>query len=126
MTRLIHDDAVKIADQAKQIGAVDEKLSYIVKEMMQALHGSTNAISNQEFTETISKAKEAHEKWMENLKRIVDEMMIYPLQINGTRCAFGHFYQAMSVNHPEIKMIGIHCGKCILSFIASAMRYSVP
>ncbi len=103
LTRLIHNDAVKSAEQAKQIGAVDDMLSDIVKEMMQALHGSTNAISNEEFLETISKAKEAHGKWMENLKRIVDEMKVYPLQVNGTKCAFGHFYQAISVSHPEIK-----------------------
>jgi methyl-accepting chemotaxis protein len=116
LTRLIHDDAIKSAEQAKQIGVVDDKLSDIVKEMMQALQGSTNAISNQEFLETISKAKEAHEKWMENLKRIVDEMKIYPLQINGTKCAFGHFYQAITVTHPEIKNDWETLGKVHLEF----------
>ena len=116
LTRLIHDDAVKSSDQAKQIGIVDDMLSDIVKEMMQALHGSTNAISNQEFLETISRAKEAHGKWMENLKRIVDEMKIYPLQINGTKCAFGHFYQAMTVTHPEIKNDWETLGKVHLEF----------
>jgi len=116
LTRLIHDDAVKSADQAKQIGVVDDMLSDIVKEMMQALHGSTNAISNREFLETIVKAKEAHGKWMENLKRIVDEMKVYPLQINGTKCAFGHFYQAIIVTHPEIKNDWETLGKIHLEF----------
>lgn len=116
LTRLIHDDAVKSSDQAKQIGIVDDMLSDIVKEMMQALHGSTNAISNQEFLETISQAKEAHGKWMENLKRIVDEMKIYPLQINGTKCAFGHFYQAITITHPEIKNDWETLGKVHLEF----------
>lgn len=116
LTRLIHDDAVKSADQAEQIGIVDDRLSDIVKEMMQALHGSTNAISNQEFLETISKAKEAHAKWMDNLMMIVDEMKIYPLQINGTKCAFGHFYQAISVGHPEIKSDWETLGKVHLEF----------
>lgn len=103
LTQLIHEDAMKSADQAKQIGAVDDQLSDIVREMMQALQGSTNSISNQEFLTTISRAKEAHKKWMDNLKRIVDEMKLYPLQTNGTKCAFGHFYQAIIVTHTQIK-----------------------
>jgi hypothetical protein len=103
LTRLIHDDSIRSAEQAEQIGIVDDKLSDILKEMMQALHGSTNAISNEEFIETIVKTKEAHTKWMQTLKRIVDEMKVYPLQINGTKCAFGHFYQAITVTSPVIK-----------------------
>ena len=47
LTRLIHDDSIRSAEQAEQIGIVDDKLSDILKEMMQALHGSTNAISNE-------------------------------------------------------------------------------
>ncbi len=116
LTRLIHDDAIKSAEQAKQIGVVDDMLSDIVKEMMHALNGSTNAISNKEFLETLTKAKEAHEKWMEILKKIVDEMKIYPLQINGTKCAFGHFYHAISVLHPEIKNDWEALGKAHLEF----------
>ena len=116
LTMLIHDDALKSAEQAKQIGIVDDMLSEIVKEMMHALQGSINAISNKEFIESISKAKEAHGKWMENLKMIVDEMKIYPLQINGTKCAFGHFYQAISVSHPDIKSDWETLGKFHLEF----------
>lgn len=103
LTRLIHDDSMRSAEQAEQIGIVDDNLSDIVKEMMQALHGSTNAISNEEFIGTIAKAKEAHTRWMLTLKKIVDEMKVYPLQINGTKCAFGHFYQAITVTSPVIK-----------------------
>lgn len=103
MTQVIHQDAMKSAEQAKEIAAVDDDLSEIVKELMHALHGSTNAISNQEFLDSVSKARGAHGKWISNLKKIVDEMKLYPLQTNGTKCAFGHFYQAVTVSHPEIE-----------------------
>lgn len=116
MTQLIHDDAVKSAEQAKEIGVVDDKLSGVVQEMMLALQGSTNAISNDEFLQTIAKAKAAHGKWMENLKRIVDEMKIYPLQTNGTKCAFGHFYQAIKVEHSSVKNDWEELGKLHLKF----------
>ncbi len=116
LTGLIHDDAIKSAEQARQIGMVDDLLSDIVKEMMHALAGSINALSNKEFLETIIKAKDAHGKWMENLAKIVDDMKVYPLQINGTKCAFGHFYQAISVTYPEIKNDWETLGKIHLEF----------
>lgn len=102
MTLQIHQDAVRSSEQAKQISQVDDELSNMVKDMMQALHGSTNAINNQEFKDNIIKAREAHTNWVKNLKRIVDEKRIYPLQTNGAKCAFGHFYHAVNVTHPAI------------------------
>ena len=40
---------------------------------------------------------------MKVLRQAVDEMKAYPLQVNGSKCAFGHFYHSIKVNHPEIK-----------------------
>jgi methyl-accepting chemotaxis protein len=102
MTQVIHDDAVVSAEFAKQISKIDDELSEIVKEQMDALQGSINALDNREFLENISKAKEAHELWLDNLKKIVEEMTIYPLQTNSTKCAFGHFYHAVKITHPSI------------------------
>jgi len=33
------------------------------------------------------------------LKKIVDEMKVYPIQVNGEKCAFGHFYHSIKINH---------------------------
>lgn len=102
MTQKIHQDAMKSSEQAGQISQVDDELSDIVKDMMHALHGSSNAIDNKEFQNNIANAKNAHTNWINNLRRIVDEMRTYPLQTNGSKCAFGHFYYAMEVTHPSI------------------------
>lgn len=103
MTQSIHQDAIRSSEQARKISQVDDELSGIVKDMMHALHGSANALNNKEFLDNIVKAREAHINWIDNLKKIVQEGKVYPLQINGTKCAFGHFYQAMEVTHPSIK-----------------------
>lgn len=102
MTRQIHQDSIKCSEQAKSISGVDDRLSDTVKEMMHALHGSTNALDNKEFKENIIKAKSAHINWIDNLKRIVDENRVYPIQTNGAKCAFGHFYHALEVTHPSV------------------------
>ncbi len=118
MTRFIQEDALKCAEQAKKISSVDNDLSGLVKEMMDALHGSTNAVSNREFVETMSNAKTAHANWMANLKKITGEMKLYPLQTDGTKCVFGHFYYAMNLTNPDIKAEWEELGEKHLQFHA--------
>ncbi len=102
MTREIQADSEKSAQHAKMISQVDDDLSALLKNMMIALAGSSNAISNDDFVENLLKAKEAHINWVNNLKRIVDEKKVYPIQTNDSKCAFGHFYYALNVTHPSI------------------------
>lgn len=102
MTQAIHDDATQGAANAKEITRIDEELSGVVKEMISALNGGIHAITNEELIGRLRTAKEAHGNWMRNLKRIVDEMKTYPIQTNSQRCAFGHFYHAMTIKHPDV------------------------
>ncbi len=97
MTQTIQDDAIQSAKNAKEISRIDDELSGLVREMITALNGGKNAISNRDLLENITKAKEAHANWIKNLNRIVDEMTTYPLQTNSKKCAFGHFYHSIDV-----------------------------
>jgi len=103
MTQSIQADATKSAESAKEISKIDEELSEIVRDMITSLNGGKNAITNEELLKNLSKAKEAHSNWIKDLKRIVDEMKIYPLQINSGKCAFGHFYHSINVAHSKIE-----------------------
>jgi len=102
MTQIIHDDASHSAENAKHISKIDEELSDIVRDMLTALNGGIHAITNEDLTKNLLKAKEAHGNWMKNLKRIVDEMKSYPIQTNSKRCAFGHFYHSIHITHPDL------------------------
>lgn len=103
MTQSIQADAIKSAESAKEISKIDEELSEIVRDMITSLNGGKNAITNEELLENLLKAKEAHSSWIKDLKRIVDEKKIYPLQTNSTKCAFGHFYHSINVTHSKIE-----------------------
>lgn len=102
MTRIIHTDAGQSAENAKNISKIDEKLSDIVRDMIMSLNGGIHAISNKDLIDNLTKAKEAHGNWMRNLKRIVDEMKVYPIQTNSKKCGFGHFYHSLNITHPAI------------------------
>ncbi|AWK53090.1 chemotaxis protein [Clostridium beijerinckii] len=102
MTQEIHADATQSAKNAKQISQIDDELSDIVREMISSLNGGINAITNEELLSNLSKAKESHNNWMINLKRIVDEMKTYPIQTNSKKCVFGHFYHSINITHPDV------------------------
>lgn len=102
MTQEIHADAIQSAENAKQISKIDTELSGIIREMISSLNGGINAISNEELINNLTKAIEAHKNWMVNLKRIVDEMKVYPIQTNSKKCTFGHFYHSINITHPDI------------------------
>lgn len=102
MTKTIHSDASENVERAKQISKIDEDLSDSIRDMLLALNGGKNSITNKELIENLLKAKDAHGNWMKNLKLMVDQMKSYPIQTNSKRCAFGHFYHSINVTHPDI------------------------
>jgi len=103
MARKISEHSEKCAQLADQITVMDDNISEITKNLFASLRGSAYNITNEELKTNIKKARTAHINWVETLKRIADEGVIYPLQTNSSKCAFGHFYYAVSVNHPSIK-----------------------
>ena len=102
MTQIIQADANQSKENAKLLSRIDEDLSDIVREMTLSLLGGMHAISNDDLISNLRKAKDAHGNWLKNLKRIVDEMKVYPIQTDSKRCAFGHFYHSLQINHPDL------------------------
>ena len=106
MTHIIHNDASESVNFAKQISEIDDELSTIVSDMFEGLKGGKHAVSNEEFQEVIRKAMESHRQWMQGLEKIVKEMRSYPIQTNSTKCAFGHFYNAIQIEHKKLLKTG--------------------
>ncbi len=60
---------------------------------------------NEMFIENVRGAIKAHQSWLYNLKKMVDEGCVEPLQLNPKKCAFGHFYYSFKPQNAEIKAI---------------------
>ncbi len=102
MTESIVKDAMESVEFSKKISEVDDQLSVIVGSMFDGLKGGSNGITNEELKDVISKAMNSHKEWVKILNQITTEMRSYPLQTNSKKCAFGHFYNAINIDHPEI------------------------
>ncbi len=101
--------ALKIADSTKantecadKVGKIDEMLSGAAKNLFVHLRTGGRKISAGEIVETIEKAKKAHIAWTKSLEAMVDRMEAAPLQTNGERCAFGHFYNVLEVENQKL------------------------
>lgn len=75
-------------EAAKQMGAMsDDPFFHLEKE---------------EFARYMSSAITAHSTWLNNLQDMVQRRVVLPLQLNSSKCGFGHFYYALTPKNPEI------------------------
>ncbi len=113
MTIQIRKDADQSAKMAKTISQIDSDLSSIIKEQMSAVNNSANQLNNSEIIEEILKAKDAHTAWMDKVEEMISKSEVIPLQLDSRKCAFGHFYHSLKIDHSSIsenwaKIDGIH------------------
>ncbi|SHJ97540.1 methyl-accepting chemotaxis protein [Paramaledivibacter caminithermalis] len=102
MANNISKDSEKALEFANGIGEIDNSISDIVKELTYVVNSGTHPISNEHFLEAIEEAIKAHKAWIEKLYEMVTTRTLIPIQQDGTKCRFGHFYYTLDVKHPEI------------------------
>jgi len=103
MTESIQNDAIESQQFAEKITMLDKKLSKTNRAMMDALRGGRNALSNEEFIGIIDNAITSHISWMDTLEEIKNTMVVAPLQTDGQRCGFGHYYHSIQITNETIK-----------------------
>lgn len=64
--------------------------------------GYESKITSKELIRLLENAKSQHETWMSTLQEAVENQQIMPLQINSTRCGFGHFYHSIQIEDPRV------------------------
>lgn len=110
--------ALKVTESTKvnkecaiQVEKIDDTLSEVTGALFDHLRRAGRGVNVQELTATISKAEDAHCVWMEKLRGMVDRMVVEPLQTNGTRCAFGHFYKIFKLQNPKLTALWKEIGQ---------------
>lgn len=103
MTQVIKVEAEKSTKLVNNVSDIDNQISAVVEDLFSGLHEGKRAITNEELLQVIEKARKAHLVWTEKLKNMVNTMKAEPLQTNDKKCAFGHFYHAIQIQHPKVK-----------------------
>ena len=81
---------------------IEETLDESIKKMGCMSKDSFYHMENTEFVKYMNTAISSHQTWLSNLKKITDSRNITPLQLDSTKCGFGHFYYAITPNIPGV------------------------
>ena len=87
---------------AEPVVKIEKTLDDTVKQMGAMTKDAFFHLENKEFAQYMSSAISAHHTWLGNLKKMVDGRKIIPLQLDSSKCGFGHFYYAMTPQIPEV------------------------
>ncbi|MDE7273681.1 MAG: hypothetical protein K2N95_11580 [Lachnospiraceae bacterium] len=81
---------------------IEETLDDSVKKMGAMSKDAFYHMENQEFIQYMNTAISSHQTWLGNLKKIVDSQTVIPLQLDSSKCGFGHFYYAITPDIPGV------------------------
>ena len=81
---------------------IEKTLDETVKQMGSMTNDAFFQLKNQEFAQYMKTAISSHHTWLSNLKKMVDEQTVTPLQLDSSKCGFGHFYYAMTPTIPGV------------------------
>lgn len=114
----IGENANSNTDCAKQVNQIDVQLSAVAKRLFEDVRKGGRVMSSQEFSKVIENAKSAHAAWLQKLKGMANKMELEPLQTNGERCAFGHFYGVITIKDNQMRELWRQIGTEHKSFHA--------
>lgn len=126
----LHDECVSLDEQAvslekvadslresmEPVNAVEQELDASAKLMGDMVQDVFYMLDNQVFVNTVQNAIIAHQNWLKTLEDMVKNRTCGPLQIDDTKCAFGHFYYAVKPQNSKIAEVWKGLGEKHRSF----------
>ena len=87
---------------SKPVAEIERRLDETVRQMGSMTHDPFYHLESSEFAQYIRSAISSHHGWLENLQRMVAAQTVMPLQLDSTKCGFGHFYNAITPDIPSV------------------------
>lgn len=101
-TEFMHTVGRDLRQATEPVVNIEKTLDDSVKQMGHMSKDAFYRMENQEFIQYMNTAISSHQTWLGNLRKIVDSQSVMPLQLDSTKCGFGHFYYAVSPDIPGV------------------------
>lgn len=101
-TNFMQQVGEELQEAAKPVVDIEKTLDETVKQMGDMTKDAFFHLEKQEFAEYMKNAISSHHAWLGNLRKMVDSRTITPLQLDSSKCGFGHFYYAMTPDIPGV------------------------
>ena len=92
----------ELKQSAKPVIDIEKNLDETVRQMGEMTKDAFFHLKNQEFAQYMTQAISSHHTWLGNLKKMIDTQSVIPLQLDSSKCGFGHFYYAMTPDIPGV------------------------
>ena len=102
MSQKVYQDALQSVEYSKKVSGIDDTLSQVVSKLYNTVNEGEYSVTNEEFIEVLHKARISHIEWLAKIEKMMQGMLLLPLQTNSMKCAFGHFFYAMNVKHEGV------------------------
>lgn len=84
------------------VAGIEKTLDDTVKQMGSMAKDAFFHLENNEFAQYMTTAISSHQTWLGTLRKMVDGRAVIPLQLDSSKCGFGHFYYAMTPDIPGV------------------------
>ena len=103
----ILDIGGSLKDAISPILSIENDLDEAAKTIGQMGKDDFYRMDNKLFEDHIKSAINAHQNWLATLKEMVAKRESGPIQMDESKCGFGHFYNAMVPQNEEVKKIWV-------------------
>lgn len=101
-TEQLRELGIHVKKSVDPVANIEQTLDNNAKMMGKMSQDAFYALDKKEFIGYLDRAVNAHKLWLVNLKNIVTGRTILPLQLDDSKCGFGHFYYSITPSYPEI------------------------
>lgn len=104
-TDIMNQVSADLKEATEPVVGIEQTLDSTVKQMGIMTEDAFFHLENSEFAKYVRDAITAHQSWLGNLKKMIDTRTVTPLQLDSSKCGFGHFYYSMKPQFPKILSI---------------------
>lgn len=108
----MEDISNSIKEMSNSMAEVENKVDILAKSGGKLAEEEYYRLSNEDFLNSIELAVTAHTNWVSELKAMVENMKISPIQTDDHKCGFGHFYYAVEPSSDKILSSWKEVEKC--------------
>ncbi len=101
-TSFMNQVSADLKKAVEPVVGIEKTLDDTAKQMGLLSMDAFYHLENSEFAKYVRDAITAHRTWLNNLRNMVETRNVTPLQLDSTKCGFGHFYYSVKPRIPII------------------------